>query len=229
MPSADAAARRIPACSRLFAASLLLREMCRVPGVAAVPPCREGGCCRCCRCCGCRSCGFFSSGADAPLTVRSLWRNGRARWTSNPEVPGSSPGRDDLQAGVSFLLVPFPCQDPIWSIYNVCMGREWLFLAQLMGSTSLCSLLQIFLLHHLPLLSFLVVSPPSRCFNPSAVPFLRISSQGKFCALQLEGSRSEPSGGISRDKWGHFFTCVVSDLNIHLGKFGPGPLYSEMV
>ena len=24
----------------------------------------------------------------------SLWRNGLARWTSNPEVPGSSPGRD---------------------------------------------------------------------------------------------------------------------------------------
>lgn len=24
----------------------------------------------------------------------SLWRNGIARWTSNPEAPGSSPGRD---------------------------------------------------------------------------------------------------------------------------------------
>lgn len=42
MPSADAAARRIPACRQLCAASLLLREMCRVPGVVAVPPCREG-------------------------------------------------------------------------------------------------------------------------------------------------------------------------------------------
>lgn len=37
---------------------------------------------------------FFSSGADAACALRSLWRNGRARWTSNPEVPGSSPGRD---------------------------------------------------------------------------------------------------------------------------------------
>lgn len=54
--------------------------------------------------------------------MRSLWRNGRARWTSNPEVPGSSPGRDDLQAGVSFLLVPFPCQDPICSVYNTPEG-----------------------------------------------------------------------------------------------------------
>lgn len=52
--------------------------------------------------------GFFSSGADAALTVRSLWRNGRARWTSNPEVPGSSPGRDDLQAGVSFVFMHLP-------------------------------------------------------------------------------------------------------------------------
>lgn len=67
-------------------------------------------------------CGFFSSGADAPLTVRSLWRNGRARWTSNPEVPGSSPGRDDLQAGVSFILVPFPSQVPISYIYNTPEG-----------------------------------------------------------------------------------------------------------
>lgn len=50
--------------------------------------------------------GFSCSGAGAALTVRSLWRNGRARWTSNPEVPGSSPGRDGLQAGVSFLLAP---------------------------------------------------------------------------------------------------------------------------
>lgn len=39
---------------------------------------------------------FFSSGADALRALRSLWRNGRARWTSNPEVPGSSPGRDGL-------------------------------------------------------------------------------------------------------------------------------------
>lgn len=50
--------------------------------------------------------GFSSSGSDAAAVGRSLWRNGRARWTSNPEVPGSSPGRDDLQAGVSFLLMP---------------------------------------------------------------------------------------------------------------------------
>lgn len=26
---------------------------------------------------------------------QSLWRNGIARWTSNPEAPGSSPGRDE--------------------------------------------------------------------------------------------------------------------------------------
>lgn len=44
---------------------------------------------------------FFSSGPDAELVVRSLWRNGRARWTSNPEVPGSSPGRDGLQDRLS--------------------------------------------------------------------------------------------------------------------------------
>lgn len=47
---------------------------------------------------------FFSSGADAVCVVRSLWRNGRARWTSNPEVPGSSPGRDGHLAGASFIL-----------------------------------------------------------------------------------------------------------------------------
>lgn len=47
---------------------------------------------------------FFSSGADAVCAVRSLWRNGRARWTSNPEVPGSSPGRDDRLARASFVL-----------------------------------------------------------------------------------------------------------------------------
>lgn len=47
---------------------------------------------------------FFSSGADAVCVVRSLWRNGRARWTSNPEVPGSSPGRDDRLARASFVL-----------------------------------------------------------------------------------------------------------------------------
>lgn len=46
---------------------------------------------------------FFSSGADAVCVVRSLWRNGRARWTSNPEVPGSSPGRDGHLAGASFV------------------------------------------------------------------------------------------------------------------------------
>lgn len=27
--------------------------------------------------------------------AQSLWRNGIARWTSNPEAPGSSPGRDE--------------------------------------------------------------------------------------------------------------------------------------
>lgn len=59
-----------------------------------------------------RGAGFFSSGAAAVLTVRSLWRNGRARWTSNPEVPGSSPGRDDLQAGVSFILRLFLHKSP---------------------------------------------------------------------------------------------------------------------
>lgn len=47
---------------------------------------------------------FFSSGAGAVCVVRSLWRNGRARWTSNPEVPGSSPGRDGHLAGASFIF-----------------------------------------------------------------------------------------------------------------------------
>lgn len=61
---------------------------------------------------------FFSSGADAAAVVRSLWRNGRARGTSNPEVPGSSPGRDDLQAGGSFLFTPTPSQVPIPHVYN---------------------------------------------------------------------------------------------------------------
>lgn len=57
--------------------------------------------------------GFSCSGTGAALTVRSLWRNGRARWTSNPEVPGSSPGRDGLQAGVSFFFAPVMFQGPI--------------------------------------------------------------------------------------------------------------------
>lgn len=60
---------------------------------------------------------FFSSDADTELVVRSLWRNGRARWTSNPEVPGSSPGRDDLQAGVSFILLNAQVQWLINYIY----------------------------------------------------------------------------------------------------------------
>lgn len=29
------------------------------------------------------------------VLAQSLWRNGIARWTSNPEAPGSSPGRDE--------------------------------------------------------------------------------------------------------------------------------------
>lgn len=29
------------------------------------------------------------------IVSQSLWRNGIARWTSNPEAPGSSPGRDE--------------------------------------------------------------------------------------------------------------------------------------
>ena len=29
------------------------------------------------------------------ILAQSLWRNGIARWTSNPEAPGSSPGRDE--------------------------------------------------------------------------------------------------------------------------------------
>ena len=33
-------------------------------------------------------------------TAQSLWRNGIARWTSNPEAPGSSPGRDDDEESV---------------------------------------------------------------------------------------------------------------------------------
>lgn len=51
---------------------------------------------------------FFSSGADAVYVVRSLWRNGRARWTSNPEVPGSSPGRDGHLAS-SLLFFVLSC------------------------------------------------------------------------------------------------------------------------
>lgn len=121
--------RRIPACIQVFAASPLPSKIWIIPGIIpAVSPRREGtlevllcrggaGGCRTLR-----RCGFFSSGADAPLTVRSLWRNGRARWTSNPEVPGSSPGRDDLQAGVSFILVPSPSQVLIHYIYNAPEG-----------------------------------------------------------------------------------------------------------
>ena len=30
------------------------------------------------------------------LASTSPWRNGLARWTSNPEVPGSSPGGDEF-------------------------------------------------------------------------------------------------------------------------------------
>lgn len=115
----------MPACIQVFAASLLPSEMWIIPGIIPavsllkertleVLPCQGGAG-------GCRTLrrrGFFTSGADAPLTVRSLWRNGRARWTSNPEVPGSSPGRDDLQAGVSFILVPFPSQVPIRYVCN---------------------------------------------------------------------------------------------------------------
>ncbi|KYO39966.1 hypothetical protein Y1Q_0017399 [Alligator mississippiensis] len=56
------------------------------------------------------------SDADTELVVRSLWRNGRARWTSNPEVPGSSPGRDDLQAGVSFILLNAQDSTPLMGI-----------------------------------------------------------------------------------------------------------------
>lgn len=69
---------------------------CRAAGAGCQDPPSDAG-----------GAGFFSSGADSILTARSLWRNGRARWTSNPEVPGSSPGRDDLQAGVSFILCTF--------------------------------------------------------------------------------------------------------------------------
>ncbi|CAM5175450.1 unnamed protein product [Eretmochelys imbricata] len=57
---------------------------------------------------------IFSSGTDAVLVVRSLWRNGRARWTSNPEVPGSSPGRDDLQAGVFYFALTQLLANPAW-------------------------------------------------------------------------------------------------------------------
>ena len=50
---------------------------------------------------------FFSSGADAVCVVRSLWRNGRARWTSNPEVVGSSPTVSlHFCLFISFLFVP---------------------------------------------------------------------------------------------------------------------------
>ncbi|XP_072214881.1 Fc receptor-like protein 4 isoform X2 [Excalfactoria chinensis] len=52
--------------------------------------------------------------------VRSLWRNGRARWTSNPEVPGSSPGRDDLQAaqalGLAVAEMALLTMDPPWRV-----------------------------------------------------------------------------------------------------------------
>ena len=51
-----------------------------------------------------------AGGGGAPLNVHqiekngcaSLWRNGIARWTSNPEAPGSSPGRDDATGGLAF-------------------------------------------------------------------------------------------------------------------------------
>lgn len=36
------------------------------------------------------------------IVSQSLWRNGIARWTSNPEAPGSSPGRDVNQWVVAF-------------------------------------------------------------------------------------------------------------------------------
>lgn len=36
---------------------------------------------------------------------QSLWRNGIARWTSNPEAPGSSPGRDvDVRIRLYFFF-----------------------------------------------------------------------------------------------------------------------------
>ena len=34
----------------------------------------------------------------------SLWRNGIARWTSNPEAPGSSPGRDVITKCAAFWM-----------------------------------------------------------------------------------------------------------------------------
>lgn len=182
--------RRIPACIQVFAASLLPSEIWIIPGIIPalslrkegtleVLPCRGGaGGCRTLR-----RCGFFSSGADAPLTVRSLWRNGRARWTSNPEVPGSSPGRDDLQAGVSFILVPFPSQVLIHYIYNTpegLHGEGMTFPSTADGCNIPALPSPSFLLHHLPFPSFPLVSPPSRCFNPtcppSAVPHLIPSS-----------------------------------------------------
>ena len=38
------------------------------------------------------------------IVSQSLWRNGIARWTSNPEAPGSSPGRDVNQLVVAFWM-----------------------------------------------------------------------------------------------------------------------------
>lgn len=41
---------------------------------------------------GCEVCKPWQRGV---ILAQSLWRNGIARWTSNPEAPGSSPGRDE--------------------------------------------------------------------------------------------------------------------------------------
>ena len=38
---------------------------------------------------------YLKSVPESTLLAQSLWRNGIARWTSNPEAPGSSPGRDE--------------------------------------------------------------------------------------------------------------------------------------
>ena len=51
--------------------------------------------------------------------AQSLWRNGIARWTSNPEAPGSSPGRDGS------LCVPWcSCVDIFWHVRNVIKTEE---------------------------------------------------------------------------------------------------------
>lgn len=57
----------------------------------------------------------------------SLWRNGIARWTSNPEAPGSSPGRDGSLATslivdrCFFFMLRLPSFGDLPDKEHVCM------------------------------------------------------------------------------------------------------------